>query len=62
MALLGIFSGVILGGFVAGILLLTGLRKRKDPIPFGPFLAIGGTMALFAGEEILAWYIGAFLD
>jgi leader peptidase (prepilin peptidase)/N-methyltransferase len=62
MALLAIFSGVILGGFVAGLLLLTGLRRRKDPIPFGPFLAIGGITALFAGEEILGWYIGAFLD
>ena len=30
---------------------LTGLRSRKDPIPFGPFLAAGGAMALFWGER-----------
>jgi leader peptidase (prepilin peptidase)/N-methyltransferase len=62
MALLAIFSGVVLGGFVAGVLVATGLRRRKDPIPFGPFLAIGGMLSLFAGKEILAWYVSAFLD
>ena len=29
-------------------------------IPFGPFLAIGGLVALFAGKSILDWYLGAF--
>jgi leader peptidase (prepilin peptidase)/N-methyltransferase len=60
LALLAIFSGVILGGLVAGVLMAAGLRGRKDPIPFGPFLAVGGTLALFAGEEILAWYVNTF--
>jgi leader peptidase (prepilin peptidase)/N-methyltransferase len=62
MALLAIFSSVVLGGLLAGVLIATGLRRRKDPIPFGPFLALGGVLALFAGEEILGWYVSAFLS
>jgi prepilin signal peptidase PulO-like enzyme (type II secretory pathway) len=27
-------------------------------IPFAPFLALGGVVALFAGGEILDWYTG----
>jgi prepilin signal peptidase PulO-like enzyme (type II secretory pathway) len=26
-------------------------------IPFGPFLALGGVLALFAGHAILDWYL-----
>ena len=31
---------------------------RKTPIPFAPFLAFGGLVALFAGGPILDWYTG----
>jgi leader peptidase (prepilin peptidase)/N-methyltransferase len=37
-----------------------GKAGRKMTIPFGPFLAIGGVVALFAGKSILDWYWGAF--
>ena len=60
MALLAIFSGVLLGGLVAVLLIATGLRRRKDPIPFGPFLALGSLLSFFAGEVILKWYMSAF--
>ncbi len=44
-----------------GGLVLMGLRKRtrKDPIPFGPSLAVGGVIALFAADGILRWYLHA---
>ncbi len=54
--LLAIFLGVLAGGMVGTALLLLRLRGRKDAIPFGPFLALGGIVALFGGEAILAWY------
>jgi leader peptidase (prepilin peptidase) / N-methyltransferase len=38
----------------------SGLRGRKDPIPFGPFLAAGGAVGLFWGERMLGWYLSAF--
>ena len=38
------------------ILIRQGRSGRKVGIPFAPFLALGGVIALFAGEEILdAW-------
>jgi leader peptidase (prepilin peptidase)/N-methyltransferase len=46
-------------GAGVGVLLL-GLRKRtrKDPVPFGPALAVGGVIALFASDAIWHWYLG----
>lgn len=46
----------ILGGTIGIILLLTGLKSRKDPVPFGPFLAVGAVLASFIGENIIVWY------
>jgi leader peptidase (prepilin peptidase)/N-methyltransferase len=34
-----------------------GMAARKMAIPFGPFLAIGGLVALFAGEQLLDAYL-----
>jgi leader peptidase (prepilin peptidase)/N-methyltransferase len=36
-----------------------GRAARKMKIPFGPFLALGGVVALFAGHAILDWYLKA---
>jgi leader peptidase (prepilin peptidase)/N-methyltransferase len=38
------------------LLLLSGREARKTTIPFGPFLALGGLVALFFGEGLLAAY------
>ena len=35
-----------------------GSAARKMGIPFGPFLALGGVIALFAGEAIINAYLG----
>ena len=58
--LVALFVAVMLGGLSAVALLASGRLARKDAIPFGPFLAIGGAVALFWGEAILAWYLGGF--
>ena len=60
LALLTLFLAVILGGAVALTLLSTGIRGRKDPIPFGPFLAAASALALVWGEALFHWYIRAF--
>jgi leader peptidase (prepilin peptidase)/N-methyltransferase len=55
---LGLFLGFLLGS-VGGILLLaTGLRTRKDHIPFAPFLAAGAVLAILVGSPLLDWYGG----
>src|SRR5882724_7206560 len=60
LALLSILLSTLLGGPLAVALLATGRKSRKDPIPFGPFLALGGFISLFWGEALLAWYFAQF--
>jgi leader peptidase (prepilin peptidase) / N-methyltransferase len=60
LALLALLLAVVLGGVVALVLLCTGIRRRKDPIPFGPFLAAAAVAATLWGETILSWYLSAF--
>ena len=46
-------------GAVAGIIMLTtGYTKRAQPIPFGPYLAAAGWIALLWGEQINKAYLG----
>ncbi len=51
----------VAGGLVGGGLLLTGLKGRKDPIPFAPFLVTGGMVAMLYGEQIIDWYVRCLL-
>jgi leader peptidase (prepilin peptidase)/N-methyltransferase len=57
LTLLALFLSFLIGGLGSLILILFGIKKRKDFIPFGPFLAIGGFTAYAFGYEILAWYL-----
>ena len=69
-ALIGVITGyfvlfslllaVILGGLVAVILLLSGLRKRKEGIPFGPFLSLATLITLLWGNDLVNWYLNLF--
>jgi leader peptidase (prepilin peptidase)/N-methyltransferase len=58
--LLSVFIAVVVGGALAVALMASGVRGRKDPIPFGPFLAAGGAAGLFWGERMVQWYLSAF--
>ena len=42
-----VFSGVILAGLVAVVLVVLRLRTMRDSIAYGPFLAMGALLALF---------------
>lgn len=56
--LLALFLSFVIGGLAGILLLVTGLRGRKDMIPFGPFICVGAFAALLYGEVIIAWYFG----
>jgi leader peptidase (prepilin peptidase) / N-methyltransferase len=56
----GILGGIILGAALAIVLIVTRLKKRKDAIPFGPFLSLGAIIAMLWGSSILKWYLGIF--
>ena len=55
--LITIFLGAVLGALVGTVLMLLQRQGRKDPVPFGPFLAIGALLALVWGDTILSWYV-----
>jgi leader peptidase (prepilin peptidase)/N-methyltransferase len=48
---------------VVGLTLMgvRGSGARKLAVPFGPFLALGGVVALLAGQQIIDWYLGTFV-
>ncbi len=52
----------MLAALVAALVLIVrhGAAARKMAIPFGPFLAFGSLVALFAGERLLSLYLGLF--
>ncbi|OFW71570.1 MAG: hypothetical protein A2Y55_01940 [Actinobacteria bacterium RBG_16_68_12] len=54
-----LFIGFLAAFVPAAVLLVRhGRAARKQTIPLGPFLALGGVVALFAGGAILDWYTG----
>lgn len=55
--LLGLWVAVIAGGSVAVALILTRRKGRKDAIPFGPFLSMGGIVALLIGPDLVQAYL-----
>jgi len=58
LVLLSLTLGAILGGVVGITLLLLKLKKRREPLPFGSFLAIATMLTLIWGSDILNWYLG----
>ena len=60
LVLVALAMGVVLGGLVAVTLLLFKIKKRKDAIPFGPFLSLATIVTLLWGSDILNWYLGLF--
>lgn len=51
---------IVSGGLIAILLLVFHLKKRKEAIPFGPFLALSGMATLLWGESLYNWYTGLF--
>lgn len=56
-ALLPLILIASLSGFiVAGILMATGRKTRKDAIPFGPYLSLAAWVLSLYGPDIYVWY------
>ena len=49
-------------GALVGVALIArhGSQARKQAVPFGPFLALGGVIGLWFGEDIVDWYTDEF--
>ena len=57
--MIALIAGVVVGGVV--IARLGARAGRKTAVPFGPFLALGGAIALFAGDALVDWYSDTYL-
>jgi len=58
LVLVALIIGVLGGGLAAVCLLALRVKGRRDPIPFGPFLAAAAMVTLIWGLPILDWYTG----
>ncbi len=47
----------VLGAVIGIALIVFAKRGRETPMPFGPFLAIGGIAALFFGQQLTSFYL-----
>lgn len=57
--LIALLAGVLVGVFVMA---RKGTHEgRKTAVPFGPFLAFGSLVAIFAGDQLVNWYTTNFL-
>ena len=56
--LIAFMLGTIVG---LGVMAKKGMAEgRKTAVPFVPFMAIGGVIALFSGETLVQWYLDTF--
>ena len=56
LVFVAIIMGAILGAIVAVALVVAKKRKRRETIPFGPFLALAVMVTLLWGSNILSWW------
>jgi leader peptidase (prepilin peptidase) / N-methyltransferase len=57
--LVAFLAGALVG---VGLMLRDGAAARKQGVPFGPFLALGGVVGLLAGDQLINWYLSTFLN
>ncbi len=54
------FLACMMGAFLGGGAIALGWLNRRQPMPFGPFLAIGGAISAIWGDVILSSYLRLF--
>ena len=60
--IVALFVAFLAGSLIGGVIMArVGVAQgRKTKVPFGPFLALGGIVALYAGDPIVDWCLNTF--
>ncbi|MCL2934038.1 MAG: prepilin peptidase [Trichodesmium sp. MAG_R03] len=58
--LLACFLACAMGAFVGGAAIALNLLDRRQPMPFGPFLAMGASLTVIWGNPIISTYFNLF--
>jgi leader peptidase (prepilin peptidase)/N-methyltransferase len=51
----------LVGAIVGVVMILLARLGRGQPLPFGPYLAAAGWIALLWGKDIVSWYLGSYV-
>ncbi|MEW9053307.1 MAG: prepilin peptidase [Neobacillus sp.] len=57
LVFLSFFFSTLFGAVIGGLALLFKIVKRKQPIPFGPFIAAGTLTAYYWGSDLIDLYL-----
>ncbi len=60
LSLVALFIALLTGGIYGIYMMRSRQNGRKMHFAFGPYLAIGVTVSLLIGQNILNWYLGFF--
>jgi len=60
MVFIALLLAIITGAVVSILLLAFKVKKRKESIPFGPFLSVAAVATMLYGNYILTWYHSIF--
>ncbi|MEN2468016.1 prepilin peptidase [Ornithinibacillus sp. FSL M8-0202] len=55
--LMTFFLSCLLGAFIGVILMLFGIIKKKQPVPFGPYIVFAAIISYFFTDRILSFYV-----
>ncbi|ALC89790.1 prepilin peptidase [Bacillus sp. FJAT-18017] len=61
LVLLSFFLSTLFGAMFGIVGIFLKIVKRRQPIPFGPFIALGTLVAYFFGNELIKMYLNLFI-
>jgi len=57
LAMFAVAGSFILGGLISAALLMMGIKKRTDYIPFAPFMIVSTYLVMMLSDGLLMWYL-----